>query len=570
MADLEIEKFRIDKESPLAERDSLTHASDAEKKAKKATPAAVTKYDMESMHEAYEEGSLESRLDSQKENDRLTELLRKNIEQSNRDEILEVVSNIGNISVPNEQLIDQFVKKTIIEFFSNSSSAFLFLSALLKDRRNIERVYASDNNGLHDLIERIIPDLEQEKLKQLTKNQAENYMYLVAKFPIAKNHYGDIYPFIQSKSNLLKPLLREFPESANVLERIKIDEMNEYDVVRILLEKDIFDFRSDEAKAVSNSCKIRKIALNIFQKLPKEKQDKLIPLFVDHFLDTDFGDLNEAREFISSVGDENVKRKLLDNLPEALDATGRTPEKIRNKWHQKTQENKERIQGKIIEDHSQEAENIVNSIKENVFFSINMSIPAIIDLLQKKSLLSNWEIGNSRYLPNIFSLSDKKAAKDETEKYLGIRGKGSQKDPHPIYGAVGYCNGIEENTGAVNLPHYGSCHIKIDPAFAKSTAIFFYGDSMTANLQELNSGNSEEFEKKILDLDGAILGKALLELDPEEKERNLYIETILTQGVKMENIVEIVIPKSELEHEGISIESLREKAQGVKITLISK
>jgi len=160
----------------------------------------------------------------------------------------------------------------------------------------------------------------------------------------------------------------------------------------------------------------------------------------------------------------------------------------------------------------------------------------------------------------------KESAKNKTERFLDIRGKGTKKDPHPIYAAMGHTNGTEENIGSAVFTMYGHCHIKIKPAFVEETALFTYGDSMSANME--TEKQQDHVRSIVLDRAGAARGKANLEVNDEVRKQLGYIEAILTQGVTTEQFVEIVIPQAELDKSDITLESLQEKAPEITFRVV--
>ena len=477
---------------------------------------------------------------------------------------LDMLKHLDSLCNFEPTLIQDFIKDVTIDGSANTKAAFALTRPLLRDRKNIEVLSRnmSDKQAFLYMLGNLNVDVIGQDIKALSLEEAENYLYLLASSP----EYGRLLEASKGKE-FIKALFKNNPSLANVLNQLDLSEKSIENYIPLLLEKDIFDFSKDEAEDISNSILLRSYSEKLLDRLPQERQQVLLPYFISHYLDIDFGDLEKAKALISRIQDAQVRESLLEGIPKSLEETRRTPEKIREKFRLASKENASRIYEELSYTHGDDVVNkLIGDIQKNAFYSININLQSIIRVLERGRVASNW-IGTGRYQDNISSMFKLKQAKDETEKFLGIRGKGTKKDPHPIYAAMGYANGREEITGAAAFAQYGKCYIKLKPDFVRETAIFVLGDSMTANLQDPKQG--EKLVAKVLDIEGSAIGKAKLELDPNEKKKYGYVETILTQGLTVDDIDEIVIPDSELATREASVEQLKQLKPNIKYTVIA-
>lgn len=155
-----------------------------------------------------------------------------------------------------------------------------------------------------------------------------------------------------------------------------------------------------------------------------------------------------------------------------------------------------------------------------------------------------------------------KNSRIHVEYLFGIRSKGTKKDPHPIYGAMGTKE--ETQTGAAF--DYGNCYVKLKEEVIKERTAFSYGDSMDIaadNYGDIEGVNKNRYHYQDLDMVKTFDYFFCKGTHPYYAR---YIEFQVLGGVELNDIESINIPKNLEENEELN--KIIEKNPTIKFNFI--
>lgn len=306
-------------------------------------------------------------------------------------------------------------------------------------------------------------------------------------------------------------------------------------IATALSDRFLYSFENDPEGAAQKSIANREVALRIFERLPDEKKQEVLPHLLEHALDQDFGDRKIAEKIFSSIKDTARKEEVEKILTEDFTNKEERIKKFHEKLSKISSENAEKFRSELNQKHGKETvAAVVEKTEKTKFLTINIKFEHMEKILQAGRMKSNWETkvrGDKKSHYTEQYLNDK-------ERLFGIRSKGTEQDPHPIYGALAIAG--QEKTGGIPeedmAKKYGDCYVKLREESIKERTGFCYGDSMEYlfNPQELNENR--------FTWENVAVARAKLELDTE-KHHDRYIEAQILGGVTLEDIELFHIPK---------------------------
>lgn len=271
----------------------------------------------------------------------------------------------------------------------------------------------------------------------------------------------------------------------------------------------------------------RKKLVSLLTSLPAgAERDAQLKNATEFCLDPDLGNLEDAATIANLHSIQSEREKLLALIPAELNQWESLKSKHMETWEKRSQENKQTIESDLIDLFGAErVAETIKSIESTSFITINASPSSIQHILDTGSIKSAFDDDASASKRDY----SYQRVRHRVEKSLGIRAKGTEKDPHPIYGALGYANGQDEYLGAA--PAYGDCAIRLK-ASAKERSVYTYGDSFGSDTEQ------RQFVSK-----DAAYAKAKLDLDGREANgtKTPYVEAQIIGGVHVEDIEEIHI-----------------------------
>jgi len=188
-----------------------------------------------------------------------------------------------------------------------------------------------------------------------------------------------------------------------------------------------------------------------------------------------------------------------------------------------------------------------NEVEKTRRVSINMTWENFKKVLESGRFKSSWEIHNRG---DSYDLT-----RDQVERWMGIRAKGTKNDPHPIYGALWCQNGRDEKLGGSG-GSYGPIWVLLKNETIKSRTSFVFGDSFGGYKNNLFNWHDGATAKTILNLKG---------------NAPRYVEAQILGGVTLDDIESVninlssglFIPKEEFER-------LKKKFPQIAFNVIAK
>ena len=164
---------------------------------------------------------------------------------------------------------------------------------------------------------------------------------------------------------------------------------------------------------------------------------------------------------------------------------------------------------------------LIKECQETAIATINISFDAIGHVLSAGKCKSCWETRTRNF-------DDYKKNRHSVEYSMGIRSKGTQKDPHPIYGAIATNHRDQLQKGAAS--EYGSCFFILKKERIQERTMVCYGDSFRRK-----DMSAEQHDALRFTFDDVAVAKAMLEGVDEESEYQ-FVEIQVLGGVSLEDI----------------------------------
>lgn len=286
-------------------------------------------------------------------------------------------------------------------------------------------------------------------------------------------------------------------------------------------------YRNYDDALIEKGVAARKELVLALTSLPAgQERDAQLRRATEYCLDPDFGNLEDAATIARLHSVQGEREKLLARIPAELSQLETLKAKHLEKWSERSQKNKEAAESDLIALFG--AERVAETVKQieaTSFITINASADAIKNILSSGSMKSAFDNDLSSHKKDY----NYQRVRHRTETQLDIRAKGTLKDPHPIYGALGYVNGKEEFRGAA--PAYGDCSIRLKNT-VKERSTYTYGDSFEGDVEPRQFiGKDVAYAKAKLELDGL----------NSNGTRTPYVEAQIIGGVRVEDIEEIHI-----------------------------
>ena len=316
--------------------------------------------------------------------------------------------------------------------------------------------------------------------------------------------------------------------------------------------RDNYSFEDNPEKARGENIGNRLAAMKMLDQLDIKEQQKFLPGMIEHAQDVDFSDPVLSQDLLSRITDEELKEKF-KNADSAVVNYERTLSQLR----EISAANGKRFETDLTKQFgATEVESVIREVRESRFFSINIQFDVIDKILTSGRLKSAIE--------NESSGADYVDSRKRVERLFGIAGKGSEKDPYPIYGAVGGAS--ERSSGAVS--QFGNCYIKLNENRIKDRVSLTYGDSMY--LADVLPTRKDEYRFGYDDVDVARTALEFTKKRPQEMpgglSNNQYLEFQVLGGVKAEDIESFHVPQSYRETPQMA--ALAEKYPNVKFVFV--
>ncbi len=306
----------------------------------------------------------------------------------------------------------------------------------------------------------------------------------------------------------------------------------------------LYSFEEEPERAIQQQKKNREAVLSLFEGMSKDQQQTLLPNLIEHAMDPDFGDSEVVKSLIEKIDDPDQRTELQKITPESFGNVEDRITKFQQKLEALSKSNRESTLAGMIAVHGQEkVEETMREIEKDIFFTINLSLDAVGKVIEVGCLKSSWETKTR---------DDDSYAKqrDRVERNLGIRSKGTEKDPHPVYGAVGYRNGQDELKGVA--PGYGECFIKLKNEEVKKRGAFTYGDTFHGEV------TSRQFCLK-----DVAVARAKVALDKTD-----YVDLQMLGGVTLDDVESINIPRQLEAQYAARVKELQEKIPHIPINFV--
>ncbi len=317
--------------------------------------------------------------------------------------------------------------------------------------------------------------------------------------------------------------------------------------VRNLSDRFSIDFDGDEALAIDTQKNNRDTALKKIADLPSDLKDKALASIIEHALDPDFGDIALAKTLIEQLSDVEMK-KVYDSV-DIQDFM--SPEnRIKNFQERLKEKSKKNLENILIKleylmenDTKEKMHEKIKEVNETMEFTVNVPVSAVKMILDSGRFKSCWETKNRDY-------EDYRDRRDQTEKKMGIRGKGTQNDPHPIYAGLAFGDEVQKGVDS----SYGAVVIVLNKERLKDRTSCTYGDSFSIP-------NPRD---EIYSFDDFSTVKTLQTMSLDVR----YVEVQIQGVTTVEDIQAINIPKSELAMLGESIDTLKSKYPNITFNII--
>src|SRR3990167_4709345 len=158
-----------------------------------------------------------------------------------------------------------------------------------------------------------------------------------------------------------------------------------------------------------------------------------------------------------------------------------------------------------------------------------MGLDGVSGLLNDGKLKAYWERGSTwQTLDNDYAVM-----RDLGERKLKTRALGTERDPHPVSGALMSENGFDELHGPTG-DHYGSVFVVLKNERVADRTMFTLGDSVEVGFDR--PGN-------VMDFESAKRVKAVKETTAVDYP---YVEALVQGGVRLEDIESINIDLSKM------------------------
>jgi hypothetical protein len=188
------------------------------------------------------------------------------------------------------------------------------------------------------------------------------------------------------------------------------------------------------------------------------------------------------------------------------------------------------LREKLISEMGEEAaEQLIQECQSSHIVTINLAFVNIARVLDAGRCKSCWET-------NTRDFGDYNSKRHSVERTMGIRSKGTELDPHPIYGAVATSHGGQLETGAA--PTYGGCFFTLKKDHIQDRTMLSFGDSFRRR-----DMSTEDHDRLRFVLDDVAVAKATMEHE-KSKQGYMYIEAQVLGGVQLSDIESVCIPRS--------------------------
>ena len=326
--------------------------------------------------------------------------------------------------------------------------------------------------------------------------------------------------------------------------------------------------------------------LAVFKITDPHYRDLAIKNLIYALTDQDIGDIEVAQIFIDMLEDETIKAEAEEELSLENERIQRnetttwkkmekvrrnssknadtlkalfgfsTSEKKQAAWEQ-YQENKAVVEyHDLVEDGEIKLEAEIDRMGNDISVTVNMPWDNVMETINKGKVLSAWENKKTMESRN----THYETLRDNIERSIGNRAKGSRNDPHPIYGAAASPNGRDEFFGGTG-GSYGECFITLKTESIKDRTSFCFDDSFNI------------FNNSMLDWSGGTIAKAIHNLEGVISTHG-YVEAQILGGIDPSMFASINIPRDAINNENIGasfekdIEEIKSKYPDIIINII--
>lgn len=353
----------------------------------------------------------------------------------------------------------------------------------------------------------------------------------------------------------VRDFLTKYPDDFQEMARATEDQAAREVLVTELCDRFAtpFDTGAEEAIAVQKTH--RALAMELFRTMSAEAKQRVLPSLIEHALDADFGDAGTATALASELADPRQKKRWSERGEKA-----ETTQKRQQQFQRELAEQSRKNKGIFLEDMKRQfGEETVRArlktLEGNMFVTINVPASQVFPILESGRLKSVWEqrhrgdadLAGADVYSTLGRVTPGEAdefyllRRHAVERQLGIRSKGTENDPHPVYGALAAENGKDEKRGAA--PDYGSFFFRLKPKVQETRTAMLAGDSFHTAM----SAPSRLFHSS-----DAAVAKAKVDLEQETTgdPRWSYVDVPILGGVKIEDIESLNIPADRADQPG--------------------
>lgn len=322
----------------------------------------------------------------------------------------------------------------------------------------------------------------------------------------------------------------------------------------------------------------------------RDLRDKAYEHLVYAFTDVDLGSVEKARLLVSKISNPAVKA----DAQQVVDLEGERERLGKSSGWKKSEKVRRTARANIVflrhilgygtEEERRQASHALNSlrpnsrafatmhedsenahklaeetakIKDNFSVSINLDLEAIEGFLKTGKLRSIWDDESDIVARSSTAHYAYGAKRDEVERTLNNRAKGSARDPHPIYGAVMTNDERDQFFGGAFA--YGMGFLKLKPEAIRERTNFVYDDSFGPLVDYPFSWEQAAEARAML---------TLLEYNSPHR----YIEAQVLGGVTLQDVESINIPQALIDLDKGNVEAkiaaLQRQYPDIKINII--
>ena len=321
------------------------------------------------------------------------------------------------------------------------------------------------------------------------------------------------------------------------------------DIYRYNLEQEYYEENTQKAKVE------RDIALEMLDNISDLRLKTLATIRTfNYLLDPDLGDPDLAGELLSDITDPELKSHLELSYAQTRERLERGEEKYSEVFKRVATEsplNREELIKKFDFAEGPKEESLKEElprVQESMHVSINISYETLLLILDGDGRIkSTWETH--------FRGGGYDVRRDEVEREMRIRAKGTAKDPHPVYGAVWSKNGRDEEKGGAG-GRYGESYMILKDDRIRDRTTFTFDDSFAGHRSRMLTWEDAAYAKAMMNIQGGN-----------------YVEAQILGGVTADDIESINIPisnRGNAEEIRAEVERLRQEFPGIKFNFIGE